>query len=142
MSIKPIIPVHPRNSARRGGIERAPAHSRIAPLAVFATAQNHAENRGTATRSLASRKPSASMPGQAKRKPRERDRGVRMCDRARDHTSNLILKKIVNERIHMNTHGGTRLRQASAARGNTKIGNQESSLRVLSRSICCITKMF
>jgi hypothetical protein len=31
---------------------------------------------------------------------------------------------MVNERIHMNTHGGSRLRQATAIKGKTEIGSQ------------------
>src|ERR1700733_5971527 len=40
------------------------------------------------------------------------------------HVSHLRLTKMANDRIHMNTQAGSRLRKATAIRGRTEIGSQ------------------
>ena len=69
---QPNMPVHPRRSGSLAGRERATIHRRTAPSAVSSTAQSHAVICGEGTPCFASRKASASIPGQAKRKAMER----------------------------------------------------------------------
>src|SRR6266576_5519058 len=123
--VRPDMPVHPRKRGFPCGIERATTHRRVAASVVSRIAHSHFIRGGDGTRWLASKKTSASIPGQATRSAVERQSGCAICDRALHHVSHLRLMKMANDRIHMKSHGGSsRLRQATAPNGNTEIGSQ------------------
>ena len=122
--INPNMPVHPRRSGSLAGRERATIHRRTAPSAVSSAAQSHAVICGEGTPCFASRKASASIPGQAKRKAMERQVVCATRVRAFHHVIHFRLKKIANESAHMTTQGSNRSRQEIAARGSTASGSQ------------------
>src|SRR5579862_4681113 len=117
------MPAHPRRRGWLAGKERATTQSVVAPNAVSSVAQNHAVAEGRVTRPLGFRNSSASIPGHAKRYAPERHPARALCSFALHHVSHFKLMKIANERIHMKTQAGQRLRSATAVAGRTKRGS-------------------
>jgi hypothetical protein len=122
--MSPNIATHPRRRGSPCGTDRAATQSKIAPSAVSRIAHSQVAGAGGGKRWLASKYASASIPGQARRYAAERQAGCATRDRAFHHVSHLRLMKMANDRIHMNTQAGRRLRKATAVGGNAEIGSQ------------------
>src|SRR5580704_1516510 len=117
------MPAHPRRRGWLAGKERATTQSVVAPNAVSSVAQNHAVAEGRAVCAPGFRNSSASIPGQAKRYAAERHPACVPCSFALHHVNHFKLMKIANERIHMNTQAGQRLRSAMAVAGKSMRGS-------------------
>src|ERR1700722_14994351 len=104
------MPAHPRRRGCLAGKERATTQSVVAPNAVSSVAQNHAVAEGRAACAPGFRNSSASIPGQAKRYAAERHPACVPCFFAPPPVNQFKLMKNPDEKIHMNTQAGQRLR--------------------------------
>jgi hypothetical protein len=111
---KPIIPIHPRSSSCPGEKVRATTQRRVAPRVVSITAQNQSRMRDAGTSLLASRKDSASIPGQASRYATERQAAWGTRVRAFHQLNHFNPAKREKANTHINAQGFSEFEMATA----------------------------